>query len=80
MKIKAIGSIIEFDNGAMVVLNPGDEGELSEAIALQKIGAGLAEEVKAKKKGKASEPVEPAPEPAPEDTPPADDSEDGAPV
>lgn len=45
MKIKALASIIEFDNGQMVVLNPGDEGELSEDIALQKIGAGVAEEV-----------------------------------
>jgi len=81
-KIKAVESIIEWDAemGSMAILNPGDIAEVGDTLAAAKIEAGVAEEVKAKKKGKASEPVEPAPEPAPEDAPPTDDSEDGAPV
>ena len=43
MKIKALATIIEFDNGQMAVINAGEEGELSEALALQKIAAGVAE-------------------------------------
>ena len=42
MKIKAIGSIIEWDDGRMVVNNPGETGELSDPIAKEKIAAGLA--------------------------------------
>jgi hypothetical protein len=48
MKIKAIATIIEFDNGQMVVINAGEEGELSEARALQKIAAGVAEDAEPK--------------------------------
>lgn len=47
MKIKALDSIIEFDGGNMVVINEGEEGELSDAKALSYIAAGKAEEAKA---------------------------------
>lgn len=48
MKIKALATIIEFDNGQMVVINSGEEGELSEALALQNIAAGVAEDAEPK--------------------------------
>lgn len=75
MKIKAINSIIQFDGGQMVVINPGETGELSEAIANQQIAAGNAEPVREKGKGKGAKTVD---EPAPAGEEPAD--EDGAPV
>ena len=76
-KIKAVESIIEWDAemGSMAILNPGDVAEVGDTLAAAKIEAGVAEEVKSKKKGKQAEP-----EPVAEDAPPADDSEDGAPV
>lgn len=42
MKIKAISLIIAYDCGQIVVLNPGDEGEVSDALALDHIEAGSA--------------------------------------
>lgn len=42
MKIKALESIIKYDGGAMIVLNAGDEGVVSEALAAQLVTAGTA--------------------------------------
>lgn len=44
MKVKASHLIIEWDDGKMVVINPGEEGELSDDLAATKIEAGHAEE------------------------------------
>jgi len=45
MKIKALGLIVEWDEGQMVVINPGETGELSDAKAREKTDAGLARPV-----------------------------------
>jgi hypothetical protein len=44
MKITAINSIILWDHGTMVILNPGETGELSDVLALQEIEGGNAVE------------------------------------
>jgi hypothetical protein len=49
MLVKAISTIIAFE-GAMVVINAGETGELSDALAEREIGAGNAVEAKAKPK------------------------------
>lgn len=83
-KIKAVETIIEWDAelGRMAILNPGDEAEVGDNLAIAKIESGAAEEVaepapaEEPKKGK-RKPAAPA-EPAPaEDSAPADE---GAPV
>lgn len=52
MKIKAISTIVAFDGG-MVVINPGETGELREDLAQQEIDAGKAAKVKGKANAKA---------------------------
>lgn len=82
-EIKAVESIIEWDAemGRMAILNPGDVAEVGDTLATAKIDAGMAEKFKAKKKGRSVDPApEPDVEPVADDAPPADDSEDGAPV
>jgi nitrogen regulatory protein PII len=59
MKVKATSTIIAFDGGQMVVINAGETGELSDALAETEIASGKAVAVKGK--GKASEVAE-APE------------------
>lgn len=52
MKIKALSTIIAFDGGQMVVINAGETGDLSDALAEAEISGGKAEAVSTKKKGK----------------------------
>lgn len=63
MKIKALSTIIEFDEGQMVVINAGKTGELSDAKAEQHIAAGAAKAVS----GGAAKAEAPASEAAPAD-------------
>lgn len=48
MLIKAIGPVIHWDRDHMVILNPGDEGELSDTLAQGEIDAKNAKAVTAK--------------------------------
>ena len=75
MKIKALSTIIAFDGGQMVVINAGETGELSDALAESEISAGKAEAV-SKKKGKVA--PEAAAEAATVDD--AADADEGAPT
>lgn len=47
MKVTAINSIILWDHGTMVVLNPGETGELSDVLAAEEIAGGNAVEAEA---------------------------------
>jgi hypothetical protein len=75
MKIKALKTIVEFDNGQMVVINADEVGELSDAKAEAHIAAGAAKAVKAGAAKAVKDEAEPAPEAsAPEEAPASDEA------
>lgn len=58
LKVKALQSVVDYDDGAMVVLNTGDSGELTEAKATELADAGKVKITSGKKKAEAKEPEE----------------------
>ncbi len=49
MLIEALDTIIQWDAGRMVVINPGETGELSDDLAQAEVDAGKAKPAKAGK-------------------------------